>query len=89
MLYNIRLCFALVFYESYTILSSNKCTINPRRFLFLHCIFFPKARRANISTVILPEGNRKDFDDLKDYIKQDLDVRFVSDYKEVFDVALI
>jgi len=46
------------------------------------------ARRANISTVILPEGNKKDFDDLKDYIKQDLDVRFVSDYGEVFDVAL-
>jgi len=46
------------------------------------------ARRANISTVILPEGNKKDFDDLKDYIKQDLDVRFVSDYGEVSDVAL-
>ena len=68
---------------------SNKCNIiNSKQFLFLHCIFFPKARRANISTVILPEGNKKDFDDLKDYIKQDLDVRFVSDYGEVFDVAL-
>lgn len=46
------------------------------------------ARRANISTVILPEGNRKDYDDLQDFIKQNLEVHFVNDYKEVFDIAL-
>eukprot|EP00112_Aurelia_sp_Birch-Aquarium-sp1_P005020 Seg1569.10 transcript_id=Seg1569.10/GoldUCD/mRNA.D3Y31 product="Lon protease-like mitochondrial" protein_id=Seg1569.10/GoldUCD/D3Y31 len=46
------------------------------------------ARRADITTVILPEGNKKDFDDLQDFIKQNLTVHFVSDYNEVFDIAL-
>ena len=47
-----------------------------------------QARRADITTVILPEGNRKDFDDLQDFIKQNLTVHFVSNYNEVFDIAL-
>merc|ERR1719402_2083121 len=41
------------------------------------------ARRSEITTVLLPEGNRKDYDDLKDFIKRDLDVRFVSTYEDV------
>eukprot|EP00794_Sanderia_malayensis_P009736 gene9736-10731_t len=46
------------------------------------------ARRANLSTVILPDGNKKDYEDLPQFIKEDLDVRFVSSYGEVFDIAL-
>jgi len=45
------------------------------------------ARRSEITTVLLPEGNRKDYDDLKDFIKRDLDVRFVSTYEDVYNVA--
>ena len=50
--------------------------------------FFFQAKRANISTVILPEGNRKDYDDLQNFIKQNLEVHFVSDYDNVYEIAL-
>ena len=38
--------------------------------------------------MILPEGNRKDYDDLQDFIKQNLEVHFVSNYEQVFDIAI-
>lgn len=45
------------------------------------------ARRSNVDCIILPEGNRKDFDELQDFIKEGLEVHFVNDYKGVFDIA--
>ena len=45
------------------------------------------AKRSNVECVILPEGNRKDFDELQDFIKEGLEVHFVSDYKDVFQIA--
>lgn len=35
----------------------------------------------------LPEANRKDWDELQDYIKDGLEVHFVEDYIQLFAVA--
>ena len=35
----------------------------------------------------LLQGNRKDFDELQDFIKEGLEVHFVSNYKDVFEIA--
>ena len=40
-----------------------------------------------METVLLPEGNRKDYNDLPDFIKNGLTVRFMSDYQDVFREA--
>lgn len=37
-----------------------------------------------MQTVLLPEGNRKDYEDLQDFIKSGLEVRFMSEYKDVY-----
>lgn len=42
------------------------------------------AKRAGVDTVILPKENEKDFDDLADFIKKDVNVYFVSHYDEIF-----
>ena len=46
------------------------------------------ARRAKIKTVILPEPNRRDLEDLPQEVRDDLKFIFVENVKEVFDVAL-
>jgi len=45
------------------------------------------ARRSDIDTVILPEGNRQDYHALPDFIKNDIQVLFVSNYEDVFKIA--
>ncbi|VUZ39891.1 unnamed protein product [Hymenolepis diminuta] len=45
------------------------------------------AKRVGVTTVILPEMNRKDYDDLADFIKSDLEIHFVNHYSEVFPIA--
>jgi len=45
------------------------------------------AKRAGVTTVILPAENRKDFDDLPDLIKSDIDVHFAENYDEVYKIA--
>ena len=45
------------------------------------------AKRAGVTTVILPAENRKDFDDLPDLIKNDVDVHFAENYDEVYKIA--
>ena len=47
------------------------------------------ARRAKLKTVILPEPNRRDLDDLPQEVRDDLKFVFVEHVKEVFDVALL
>ncbi|MEK9893126.1 MAG: endopeptidase La, partial [Pseudomonadales bacterium] len=41
------------------------------------------AKRAGIKTVLLPEANRRDFDEMPDYLKPGLSVHFVSQFDEV------
>ena len=45
------------------------------------------AKRAGVTTVILPGDNRKDFDDLSDLIKSDIEVHFAENYDEVYKIA--
>ena len=45
------------------------------------------AKRSRIETVILPATNRKEWDELSDYLKQGIKAHFVSYYDEVFNLA--
>jgi len=45
------------------------------------------AKRAGVKTVVLPNDNRKDFDDLPDLIKADVEVHFAENYDQVFKIA--
>lgn len=42
------------------------------------------AKRAEITEIILPEGNRRDWKELAQEVKEGLDARFVKEYDEVF-----
>ena len=44
------------------------------------------AKRADVNCLILPEVNKKDFDDLPNFIREGLEVHFVGCYPEVFDI---
>jgi ATP-dependent Lon protease len=45
------------------------------------------AKRSNITELILPERNRKDFDELPDQLKQGVTPNFVEHYSEVFKLV--
>ncbi len=45
------------------------------------------ARRAGLKTLIFPLENRNDFEELPDYLREDLQVHFVRDYEDVYKVA--
>lgn len=45
------------------------------------------ARRASISTIVLPSANQRDFDEIPEYLKENLSVHFAEDYGDVFKVA--
>ncbi|CAK1542377.1 unnamed protein product [Leptosia nina] len=45
------------------------------------------AKRVGVTCVILPEENRRDFDDLPDFIKKDIEIHFVNEYQDVFNIA--
>ncbi|KAL1453970.1 hypothetical protein WDU94_010270 [Cyamophila willieti] len=43
------------------------------------------AKRVGVTTILLPEENKKDFDDLPAYIREGLEVHFVSEWKQVYE----
>ena len=45
------------------------------------------ARRAGLKTLIFPEANRKDVEELPDYLKKDLAFHFARDYSDVEKAA--
>jgi ATP-dependent Lon protease len=45
------------------------------------------ARRVGLKTLIFPEGNRKDFEELPEYLKEGLDVHFAKEFKDVYKIA--
>ncbi|WP_305042550.1 S16 family serine protease, partial [Geoalkalibacter sp.] len=45
------------------------------------------ARRAGLTTLIFPEGNRKDYEELPDYLREGLTVHFAREYNDVYRVA--
>ena len=40
-----------------------------------------------MTTIILPEENRKDYMDLPDFITQGMEVHFVENYKQIYKLA--
>ncbi|KAL5565910.1 hypothetical protein UlMin_029074 [Ulmus minor] len=45
------------------------------------------ARRSEVKTIIFPSANRRDFDELADNVKEGIDVHFVEDYSQIYDLA--
>eukprot|EP00568_Trieres_chinensis_P005034 CAMPEP_0183299092 /NCGR_PEP_ID=MMETSP0160_2-20130417/5907_1 /TAXON_ID=2839 ORGANISM="Odontella Sinensis, Strain Grunow 1884" /NCGR_SAMPLE_ID=MMETSP0160_2 /ASSEMBLY_ACC=CAM_ASM_000250 /LENGTH=937 /DNA_ID=CAMNT_0025461261 /DNA_START=30 /DNA_END=2843 /DNA_ORIENTATION=+ len=45
------------------------------------------ARRAGIKCIIFPNENKRDFDELPDYLKEGIDVHFAGEYADVYKVA--
>ena len=45
------------------------------------------AKRAGVDTVVLPGDNRKDYDDLPQVVKDDVNVHFAETYEDVFAIA--
>lgn len=45
------------------------------------------ARRSNVRTLVLPTGNRKDFEELPDHLREGLAVTFATVYGDVARVA--
>lgn len=45
------------------------------------------AKRVGVKCVILPEENRKDFTELPEYISKDLEVHFVREYSDVYNIV--
>jgi ATP-dependent Lon protease len=41
------------------------------------------AKRAGIAEVILPIDNERDYDEMPDYLKENLEVHFASDYQDI------
>lgn len=45
------------------------------------------AKRGGVSQIVLPEGNKRDFHDLPDFVKADIEAHFVSDYEQVYEIV--
>jgi ATP-dependent Lon protease len=45
------------------------------------------ARRAGITEIVLPAANKRDFDEIPEYLKDGLDVHYAEDYGQVYEVA--
>ena len=45
------------------------------------------ARRSGVTTVVLPESNRKNLEEIPKALRKDLNLEFVSDIREVFRIA--
>ncbi|KAJ0404796.1 hypothetical protein P43SY_003472 [Pythium insidiosum] len=45
------------------------------------------AKRAGVTTLVLPLGNQRDFDELDEYLREGIDVHFADYYEDVFRVA--
>jgi len=45
------------------------------------------ARRVGVDCILLPAENRKDYDDLADFITQGLEVHFVDHYRDIFPIV--
>lgn len=45
------------------------------------------AKRVGVKCIIIPEENKKDFDDLPKFITEGLEVHFVSRYSQVYDIV--
>eukprot|EP00889_Picochlorum_renovo_P004149 jgi/Picre1/31179/NNA_006533.t1 len=47
------------------------------------------AKRSEIKHIVFPEGNKRDWEELTDDVKQGLEPHFVTDYEELFNIAFL
>jgi ATP-dependent Lon protease len=45
------------------------------------------SRRAGLKVLIFPHDNKKDYEDLADYLREGIEVHYVKEYPEVFKIA--
>jgi ATP-dependent Lon protease len=45
------------------------------------------ARRAAITQLVLPAANKRDYEEIAEYLKEGLNVYWAEDYSQVYDVA--
>lgn len=45
------------------------------------------AKRSGVKCLILPEENKKDYADLPDFITSGLEVHFVNEYSDVYQIV--
>ncbi|KAK9043409.1 hypothetical protein V6N11_071754 [Hibiscus sabdariffa] len=45
------------------------------------------ARRSEVKTIIFPSANKRDYDELAPNVREGLDVHFVDDYTQIFNLA--
>ncbi|XP_020887889.1 lon protease homolog 4, chloroplastic/mitochondrial isoform X1 [Arabidopsis lyrata subsp. lyrata] len=45
------------------------------------------AKRSQVKVIIFPEANRRDFDELAENVKEGLEVHFVNEYEQIFELA--
>ncbi|GMI88872.1 lon protease 1 [Hibiscus trionum] len=45
------------------------------------------ARRSEVKTIIFPSANKRDYDELPPNVREGLDVHFVDDYSQIFNLA--
>jgi len=45
------------------------------------------AKRSGVNVLILPEANRRDYEELPEYIREGIQVNYASQYQDVFDLA--
>merc|ERR1719482_2111913 len=46
------------------------------------------ARRAGCTRLVFPEANRRDFEELPEYVREGLEVSYAADYDDVFKAAV-
>ena len=51
------------------------------------CYLYTQAKRVGVKCVILPEENKKDYNDLPSYITEGLEVHFVNQYEDVHKIV--
>lgn len=45
------------------------------------------AKKKLVKTLIFPEANRRDFDKLPNNLKEGINVHFVDEYEQIFELA--
>ena len=50
------------------------------------CFASMQAKRAGVTCIVLPEANKRDVEELQDFIKEGVEFHFVKHYREVYDI---
>ena len=46
-----------------------------------------QAKRADVTCIVFPEANKRDVDELEDFIKEGVDFHFVEHYNQVYGIV--